>query len=444
VVLVGTGIFVHVRFRQDLKSTIDSGLRSRAQAMLTEVDDAGIQPDKGGKLTDPDASFAQVVAPDGRLVESTASLDQRLLLPKATLSGLKEPTYFDTSVGGPDEPVPARLLAVPSGTGYVVIAGASLEELNESVARLTAALLLGGAGALLTTALIGWLVAGSALRPVERMRAEAATISGDEFGRRLDVPGTGDELARLAGTLNDMLGRLEQAIEHERRFVDDASHELRTPLGILKTELELALRKARSADELETALRSAAEESDRLNSLAEDLLVLARSDRGLLPVHREPTELQDLIRDVIVRFKAAAGTGDVGIDMEGPATRADIDPARLRQALGNLIDNSLRHSPRGSRVTITTTVDGTDLRLAVADHGPGFTAEFLPRAFDPFTRSDAARARTHGGAGLGLSIVKAVVEAHGGSVVAGNRPEGGAVVAMTFPTGSNGVESELD
>lgn len=433
-VLVGTGAFVHIRFRQDLRSTVDAGLGSRAQAMLAQIDDEGIQFGDERNLIEPDAAFAQIVSPDGQLLESSAALKQRLLLPAATVASLREPTYFDVTFTTSQEPGKARVLAAPSDAGFVVIAGASLEEQNEAASRLAAALLVGGMGALAITTFIGWLMAGAALRPVERMRAEAAGISGDEFGRRLDVPDTGDELARLAHTLNDMLGRLEQAIEHERRFVDDASHELRTPLGILKTELELALRKARTPEELEAALRSAAEESDRLSSLAEDLLVLARSDRGRLPVHRQDTDVHELIRDVVARFQATAGTRGINIDLEGPAgTRTDIDPARLRQALGNLIDNSLRHSPKGSTVTITTKTDGADLHLEVEDQGPGFSADFLPRAFDAFARSDAGRTRRDGGAGLGLTIVRAVAEAHGGAAVASNRAAGGALVTITIP-----------
>jgi heavy metal sensor kinase len=432
-VLAGTGIFVHIRFRQDLLSTVDDGLESRAQTMLAQINDAGIQFGDEGRLIEPDAAFAQIVSPDGQLVESSSAVKQAPLLPTATLTRLREPTYFNITIPA-KEPLEARLLAAPSEAGYIVIAGASLEEANEAAARLSGALLAGGAGALGITTLVGWLVAGAALRPVERMRAEAAGISGDEFGHRLEVPDTGDELARLAETLNDMLSRLEQAIEHERRFVDDASHELRTPLGILKTELELALRKARTPEELEIALRSAAEESDRLNSLAEDLLVLARSDRGRLPVHRQDTDVQELVSDVAARFTAASDTRGIDIKLEGPSTiRADIDPARIRQALGNLIDNSLRHSPRGSTVTITTKTDGAHLALEIADEGPGFSADFLPRAFDAFARSDAGRTRSDGGAGLGLTIVQAVAEAHGGSVVANNRAGGGAVVTITIP-----------
>lgn len=431
-VLLGTGAFVHIRFRQDLRRTVDAGLSSRAQSLLAGIDETGIQFGDEGNLIEPDEAFAQVVSRDGEILESSPALE-RLLLSTSTIARLTGPTYFEVEVMIGDERVDARVLAAPSDD-VIVLVGASLEQQNEAAERLLVALLLGGSSALVVTTLIGWAVAGTAMRPVERMRAEAAMITADEPGRRLQVPQTRDELARLGETLNDMLARLEQAIEHERRFVDDASHELRTPLGILKTELELALRKARSVEELEAALRSAVEESDRLTSLAEDLLVLARSDRGRLSVRREDTDMLDLVRNVAARFQTAAELRGVEIVIRGGSSvRANVDPSRLQQALGNLVDNALRHSPQGGSIQVQITSDPSNLRLSVADDGPGFPDEFLGQAFEPFTRADASRTRTGGGAGLGLAIVKAVVESHGGRVVASNAERGGAIVLLDIP-----------
>jgi len=435
VVLAGAGAFVHIRFRQDIRRTVDAGLSGRAQSLLAGVDESGIQFGDEGNLLEPDQAFAQVVTPDGELIESSPGLNEDLLVPATTIAQLRAATYFDVTVTTSDEAMESRVLAAPSEEGPIVIVGASLEEQNEAATRLTAALLLGGSGALMIATLIGWIVAGAALDPVERMLAEAAEISADEPGRRLRVPDSGDELARLGTTLNEMLARLEQAIEHERRFVDDASHELRTPLGILKTELELALRKARIPEELEAALRSAAEESDRLNSLAEVLLVLARSDRGRLPVRREEIDALELVNEVTARFEPISQARDISIEIRGDTpTRANADPARLRQALSNLIDNALRHSPRGGSVVVRVDANDERLLISIADDGSGFPTDFIDRAFEPFTRVDASRGRSGGGAGLGLAIVKAVAESHGGSSVASNRPEGGAVVSIEVPS----------
>jgi hypothetical protein len=231
-----------------------------------------------------------------------------------------------------------------------------------------------------------------------------------------------------------MLGRLEDAVERERRFVGDASHELRSPLANLKAELELARRRARTREELLAALHSAAEETDRLADLAEDLLVLARADGGRLTIRREELDADQLVRDSVGSFAVRASELGIALDtVIQDGVRAEADPARLRQALGNLIDNALQHTPRGGSVTVELgRLDG-QLRIAVADSGAGFETAFLDRAFDPFTRSDAARSRDDGGAGLGLAIVRAVAEAHGGSVEASNRPEGGATVIISLP-----------
>jgi signal transduction histidine kinase len=266
------------------------------------------------------------------------------------------------------------------------------------------------------------------------MRLEAAAISTDDPVRRLALPKTGDELARLGGTLNELLERLGNALERERRFVGDASHELRTPLANLKAEIELALRRSRSEEELVDALRSAGQETERLVRLAEDLLVLARSDRGELPIRREPVDVADVVGNEVSAFLPRASEEGVRIESNLPqGALANLDPARFRQALGNLLDNAVRHSPPDATVTVWARVDDGELTLEVSDAGHGFPEDFLPRAFEPFTRADLASSRVAAGSGLGLAIVRAVAEAHGGMVEVRNRPDGGASAILTIP-----------
>ena len=435
VVLAAVGASLYLRFRSDLMDAVDAGLRSRAEALLDRVDAAGGLLGNGGSLVEPDDAFTQVLGPEGEVMESSRGLGSRALLSRADLVGLRGPRLFRVVVPAREEPVLARLLAVPAPGGRVLVVGASLDDQQEALARLAVLLLVGGPLALALAGGVGWLVAGAALRPVERMRAEAAAISASEPGRRLPVPGTGDEVARLGETLNAMLERLEEALERERRFVDDASHEIRTPLANLRTELDLALRRSRTPDQLERAVMSAAQETERLTRLAEDLLVLARRDHGRLPVRREPVAVSEMVASVVEGFAARVVEEGVAIETRVPeGLRATVDPLRLRQALGNLLDNAIGHTPPGGRVSLVAASEDGAVTFEVSDTGPGFPAAFLPRAFEPFARPDTSRSRRDGGTGLGLAIVRAVAEAHGGSAEARNRSEGGASILLRIPS----------
>jgi two-component system, OmpR family, sensor kinase len=226
-----------------------------------------------------------------------------------------------------------------------------------------------------------------------------------------------------------MLDRLEAALAQERRFVSDASHELRTPLASLRTELELALRRPRPAAELRTALASAAEETERLSQVADDLLVLARADGGRLPVNPEPVPAAQLLAEVTERFGAEAAQAGRAIDLQAEdRLEVVVDRLRASQALGNLVDNALRHG-RG-RIRLVARRAGGRAELHVQDEGPGFPEGFVGHAFDRFSRADPARQGP--GAGLGLAIVGVIADAHGGSAHAANR-NGGADVWLELP-----------
>ncbi|HXV56300.1 MAG TPA: ATP-binding protein, partial [Gaiellaceae bacterium] len=323
---------------------------------------------------------------------------------------------------------PVRIFVTASGSGALVV-GASLEDRDEALAGLLAQLLVLGPLALLLAAAAAWLLAGAALRPVEGMRREAAEISGEQAGRRLPLPDARDEIRRLAETLNAMLDRLEAGLARERRFVADASHELRTPLALLRAELELALRRPRSQAELEGGLRSAAEEVDRLIRLAEDLLVLARSDAGGLPLRRSAVAAGELLGAVARRFAPRAAAEGRALEVGAGGVEVMGDRLRLEQALGNLVDNALRHG--AGDVRIEAAAEDGHVELRVADGGAGFPPAFLPRACERFTRADEARAG--GGAGLGLAIAAVIAQAHGGSIRAANAAGRGAVVTITLP-----------
>jgi signal transduction histidine kinase len=250
------------------------------------------------------------------------------------------------------------------------------------------------------------------------------------------VPPAGDEISRLAQTLNEMLARLQAAVEHERRFVADASHELRTPLALLRTELDLALRRPRSHEELESALRSAADETQRLSRLAEDLLLIARADQGLLPIRTEVVAAEDLLADAATRFASRASSVGREVRVLETDLRAVADPLRVGQALVNLVDNALTHG--AGTVELRAEERGDLVELHVSDEGPGFSPGFRDRAFDRFSRADEARSGA--GSGLGLSIVELVAGAHGGSAGLGDSASGGADVWISLPLAREGSQ----
>jgi two-component system OmpR family sensor kinase len=414
-----------IEFRGELDRTIDKALRSRAASIAADPL-VGISA-----IPEGDEVFAQLVRSDGT-VESSANLPAESLLPTGVLRTLDGATFFHRAVRTVEERVLSRVFAVPSEAGSFLVVGVDVEDQNEAVERLTVLLSVGGPIVLLALSVLGWILAGAALRPVEELRSEAAAISTTEPTRRLPVPETGDELQRLAETLNAMLDQLHEALDRERRFVDEASHELRTPIGVLKAEVHLALKGPRSRDELEAALRSIAQEAERLRRLTQDLLVLARSDRGHLPVHRADVDISSIIGRVAAEFEDRASGEGVRLRISGSNVRARVDRDRVQQATENLVDNALRHTPRGGEVELRAERDGSRLRIVVSDSGSGFPEDLLDRAFEPFARADDDREGD--GAGLGLTIVRAVAESHGGSATARNLDGEGASVELDLPT----------
>ena len=313
------------------------------------------------------------------------------------------------------------------GTATGVAREAQQEAADDLVRELVTALPI-----VFVLATIGaYLLAAAALRPVERMRMQAAAVTEDTPGHRLDVPPSRDEIARLATTLNDMLARLQTALDRERHFVADAGHELRTPLSLLRTEIELALRHPRDAQELHAALVSALEETVRLVQLTEDLLLLARTDRRQdTPIEAATVpDLQPVLRRVTARLRNGACDTAVTVDCPAGLT-VTLPEDRLERAVTNLIHNAQQHGH--GPIEVTARRDDGQIRIEVRDHGPGFPPGFLSRAFDRFTQAD--RARTTTGTGLGLAITAAIARAGGGSHGAANHPDGGAVVWITLPT----------
>jgi signal transduction histidine kinase len=335
----------------------------------------------------------------------------------------------------------ARIAATPLGgyPGWVAVAAVSLETYESTQSQVTRELAAGGAVFTAVAGLGAYWLARAALSPVERLRRQVAAVSerGGAAGTgaaAVEVPSTRDEIAALAGTMNDLLGRLHRALARQRAFVADASHELRNPLAVLQGELELAARPGRGAAELTAAVRSAHAEAERLARLTGDLLLLARSDEDRLSLRLARADIGALlIRSAELARSRLAAAGVTSRVEVSPGTCARVDADRIRQAVDNLVGNALWFAPRGTVIVLAARATGTDLDIEVRDDGPGFAAGFLPHAFERFARPDSGRSRGDGGAGLGLAIVQAVAAAHGGVATAANQPGGGAVVRLHLP-----------
>lgn len=315
--------------------------------------------------------------------------------------------------------------------GLVVIAGRSTESTEETLATVAGLLTIAVPLLVALVGLTSWLVVGRALAPVDRMRRQVDAVTATTLSERLDEPAADDEIARLARTLNGMLGRLEAAQTTQRRFISDASHELKSPLAALRQYAEVARDHPGriTKEELGDAVL---DEGGRLERLVQGMLVLARADEGAL--HFEPidVDLDDLLLNEARRVR---GGGQLEVDTSGiAAARVRGDLGLLRQLVRNLVDNAVRHARTGLAVAVGPDAAGTSVVLTVSDDGDGIPPAERDRVFDRFVRLDDARARDTGGSGLGLAIVREIARAHGGSVRIEQAELGGARLRVTLPT----------
>jgi two-component system OmpR family sensor kinase len=333
---------------------------------------------------------------------------------------------------------PARILTLPVVRGGHVVqlvqVGMSLEGSRRTLSRYRTILVVLVPLAVGLAALGGALVAGRALRPVDTLSLTARRITAEDLTQRLPLRGTGDELDRLAETLNAMLARLEDAFAAVRRFAADAAHELRTPLTVLRGEIEVALRGERSPGEYRRVLQSSLEEVERLTHLAEDLLLLSRFS-VTVSAPRQRVELEPLVVDALDAGTQLAHRRGVSITSTALTPAAVVgDAAALRRALLNLIDNAVKYTRAGGNVEVSLVRDDRIAAIAVRDSGIGIAPADAERVFHPFVRLEVARDGTEGGAGLGLSIARSIVLAHGGQLTLESSPREGSTFTIRLPT----------
>ncbi|MGV9803995.1 sensor histidine kinase [Micromonospora chersina] len=417
VVLTGAGAFVYLRVRYALDLRLDQDLAAQS-AQLTDAARSGT-PLPTAARTVPGEYWQLLDAGNHVLAASPGLPADSLLTPEQLDRALRLPVRADRGFLLPISPRPLRLYAVPvqpgaapaAGQPAVTVAVVRRDQRDEALRELIAQLALANLAALAIASLVGYRLARAALAPVERYRSEAARIATGATGVRLAVPATDDEIARLGRTLNDMLAAQDAALDRERQFINDASHELRTPLTLLATELELALRRPRTAPELEHTIQNAAADTADLIALADDLLTV-----GTQPVQDDTAPIVDLtalLTDLVGRYRASAGAEMDVLNCQveqGLTVRGDA--ARLGRAVTNLLDNARRYGAPPIGVTAHR-VDGL-VRVTVHDSGAGMDPGFVPHATERFRRADPAR--TSPGTGLGLSIVDAIVHTHQGEL----------------------------
>jgi two-component system OmpR family sensor kinase len=383
--------------------------------------------------------LVQLIDPTGGIVDRSATLGGATLpVSSATLAGLHDGDVVIETVSTFAAGEPVRMVSLPIEVDgrlrYALQVGTSLRPAADFI-RL--ARLLFGAAAI--AILAGVIVTGAwlsrrALLPVDRIVAMARRIGDTTLGQRLPHPGTGDELGRLVTTLNEMLERIEKNVEAQRRFTADASHELRSPLSRLRTELDIALRRPRSAAQYEDVLRSCLDEVERLSELTEDLLVLTRLDAGERDRAREPVDVMPVVEEALEHLAPEIRTRQVTTMATGDRGAAVAVPrALLRLVIGNLLGNAVKFSRVGGEVGVRIERDGTQVTLAVADSGDGIPADEIPRVFERFYRGRASGSPDVPGFGLGLALCRAVVAAYGGTIDVVSTPGKGTVFTVRVP-----------
>lgn len=378
--------------------------------------------------------FVQILTPDYAVINQSKQLQSRAPLvsreiAQTALTG--QAVLTEVTLNGQR----GLGLSVDAYRQYVFVVAVPLADVEETLAALRRTLLIVGLIALLATGLVGYRLATLALRPVDLMTQRAQLIGRDHLKARLAEPVADDELSRLAHVLNEMLDRLYQIIESHQQFAADASHELRSPLTSLRSRLEVALRRTRSAEEYRQVIAESLSEVERLTRLTEDLLELARSDAQRLALDLSEVELQPLIAAEITRLQTEAAARQVTLTAEiSPSLTVIADETRLRRVVNNFLSNAIHYSkPAGGTVNVRAGNGGNDVWIEISDDGIGLDAEQQQRLFERFWRADKARGIRTGGAGLGLAICREIARAHGGQINVHSQPGHGSTFRLCLP-----------
>jgi heavy metal sensor kinase len=444
VVLAGFGTLVYGLLVHALYERIDEVLSAQLKLLEQNSQDQRMVSDRQGRLAyfidefkEHANVFVAVYDSRGEVYVRTEQLAASSVPPSPTIaSGQQLSENVPLPIIGRQRTLAAR---VPlGGEEFTVVFMASLEDVDRELGQVLAVLAAAGPMALLVAGGLGYLLARKAMAPLDQLDRLTREITAEHLNRRLPVVNPGDELGRLAMTINAMIGRLERSFAEIRRFTADASHELRTPLTAIRTETEVALSKPMDKAECQQLLGSVLEECERLTRLTDQLLALSREDAGSGKQLREVVDLAAVVQGAVETMRPLADAKAIQLSFRaGGMHIVRGDEGRLRQVFYNLLDNAIKYTPEGGTAEVTLDQRDGVVKVTLRDTGIGIPAEHLPHVFERFYRVDKARSRAEGGTGLGLSIAQSIAAAHGGRIDLASAPGQGTTCTVSLPAEPN-------
>jgi len=444
-VLIIFSVVLYAITARNLRDGVDQSLEETATAAVRSLEERGFLPlideeellSQFPELTRID-KFFQIFTPSGTITIRSPNIKQHEVpLSRTALEATFNGRTILESAKYPNEP-PLRVISVPINYRgrllYIVQVGTSMESIEDTLHRFLILLIVAMPVALAVSLAGGWFLAGRALRPVDAITLAAQRIAAGDLSQRLTMPAAPDEIGRLAGTFNNMIGRLDASFRQIRQFTSDASHELRTPLTVMKGETELVLRRPRPLEDYHSVLESNLEEIDRMTRIVEELLFLSRADMGEVKTESVPVALQPLVEDIYRQATLLGQDRNIEVVL-GTVMPAVVqgDELRLRELLLNLVENAVKYSHPGGKVEIALITESREARLSVTDQGIGIAPADQARIFDRFFRTDLARSHTKKGTGLGLAICAWIADAHGGRIDVRSDVGQGSMFTVTLP-----------
>ena len=450
-VLITFSVVLYVLTARNLRDDVDQSLEETATAAVRSLQERGFLPliDEEELLSQfPELAridkFFQIFSPSGTITIRSPNIRQHEVpLSRTALEATLNGQTILESAKYPHEP-PLRLISVPiihrDNLLYIVQVGTSMESIEDTLRRFLILLIVAMPIALAVSLAAGWFLAGRALRPVDAITLAAQRIAAGDLSQRLTMPTAPDEIGRLAGTFNNMIGRLDTSFRQIRQFTSDASHELRTPLTVMKGETELVLRRPRALEDYQAVLESNLEEIDRMTRIVEELLFLSRADMGEVKMESKPVLLEALVEDIHRQALLLGQDRNIEVVL-GTVMPALVqgDELRLRELLLNLVENAIKYSHPGGKVEIGLVTVGQEAILSVTDQGIGIGPEDHTKIFNRFFRTDGARNHTKKGTGLGLAICAWIVEFHKGRISVKSAVGQGSTFTVTLPLAPQAV-----